>query len=79
MILPADRRINLTWVAKRDEVDAADGEWVQIAEATSSNIAHRVRTGEIQAFRPAGTYEAKTFRVPGDPKKRVEVWVRKVS
>ena len=75
--VPPDRRISQVWHEKAREVDAADGEYVLVAEGVTSALAHRIKTGKIVAFRPRGAYTAVTRATPG-PGIRVDVYVAKV-
>jgi hypothetical protein len=72
--LPTDGRRSPGWQEAADAVVAAAGEWVLVAEGVPSNVAHRIRTGGLVAFRPAGRFEATTRRVAGTTS--VDVWAR---
>lgn len=78
MTTPPDRRLSVDWWQKAREVDAADGEWLLVAEDVSGGVAHRIKTGQMSAFRPAGAYDAKTSSQPGYQHYRKDIYVRKV-
>jgi len=76
--LPPDRRTSQRWRDAAQAVDAANGEYVLVAEDVSSNVAHRIMTGAIAAFRPAGAYHATTRRSLKTAK-RVDVYAARVG
>lgn len=77
MTAPRDHRISAHWHEKAREVDAANGEYVLVAEGVTSALAHRIKTGKIVAFRPRGAYTAVT-RTTSEPGIRVDVYAAKV-
>lgn len=78
-MIPPSRRVSAEWFAKRDLVDAADGEWVLVAEGVSHNTVYRINTGAVVAFRPIGAYEAVSRGPSSEKPRRVNVWVRRVQ
>ncbi|MFC4512166.1 hypothetical protein [Streptomyces ehimensis] len=66
--LPAARRSQWAYDVA-DELRRRTGEWACIADNEdanrASNLAHRIRNGQLVAFRPSGSFEA-TSRTVGD-------------
>ncbi|WP_116211558.1 hypothetical protein [Streptomyces olivoreticuli] len=64
--LPAERRSQ--WAHDvADMLRQRTGEWACIADNENpnraSNLAHRIRSGQVAAFRPAGVFEARSRTV----------------
>ena len=78
MTLPPDGRRSAHWTAKAEEVEAAQGEWVLVAENVSSGVPYRITHGNLAAFRPTGRFEVTTRK--RDPNRNVvDVWVRLID
>lgn len=75
---PADQRLNPVWKLRRDEVVAADGLWVMVAEDVWNNTAARIVKGQMAAFRPPSMFEV--YRdTKGKSAGKCDVWVRVVD
>ena len=70
---PPDGRISQRWIEAAKTVDDAAGEYVLVAEGVSASVAHRINTGYLSAFRPAGAYHAITRKSEAGPG-LVDVW-----
>jgi hypothetical protein len=53
------------------------GEWALAYEAASHSLATNIRLGATAAYRPAGSFEARTVTLPGTH--RVDVYVRYIG
>lgn len=78
MTLPPSGRVSAAWVEKAAQVDAADGDWVLVAEDVPTNVSYRINSGYLAAFRPAGAYQATTRSKPDYKVGRCDVWARRV-
>ena len=75
---PADGRLNPVWKLRRDEVVAADGLWVLVAENEWTSMAGRIVAGKAAPFRPPSDYEV--YRdTKGKRLGKCDLWVRFVG
>lgn len=75
--LPLDRRLSPDWMAMRDRVEQAGGEWVLLQHGGKVWTATRLRRGTVAAFRPVGRYQFATRAMPGRlDRTTVDIWCR---
>ncbi|WP_367132977.1 MULTISPECIES: hypothetical protein [Streptomyces] len=81
--LPDDLRLALELFDTARALRDRRGEWALVQQHTklslASNQAHRIRTGKLVAFRPAGAFEAKARKNRDKDTGESDVWARYVG
>jgi hypothetical protein len=76
---PGRRAQSEEWEAIAQELRSRPGQWAIVARGRSAETATRIKNGTLAAFRPAGTFEARTTGRKNASDQRCDIYARYVG